>query len=50
VICDYRPGAGIRLGPHFFTTDGELEHAIATIREVVASGLDGRRGALEARF
>src|SRR5207253_9637211 len=24
VLCDFRPGAGIRLGPHYFTTDEEL--------------------------
>ena len=38
VICDYRPGAGIRLSPHFYNTDHELDQAIATIREVQASG------------
>jgi kynureninase len=37
VICDFRPGSGIRLGPHFFTSDAELEQAIATMREIVAS-------------
>ena len=38
VLCDFRPGAGIRLGPHFFTTDAELEHALAQIAEIVESG------------
>ena len=28
VVVDYRPGAGIRLGPHFYTEDSELEQAV----------------------
>ena len=27
VLGDFRPGAGIRLGPHFFSTDDELRFA-----------------------
>jgi kynureninase len=38
VLVDYRPGAGIRIAPHFYTADAELEHAIATIDEAVSSG------------
>jgi kynureninase len=38
VLCDYRPGAGIRIGPHFFTTDDEVRHAIAQIAEIVDTG------------
>ena len=30
-LMDYRPGAGIRLAPHFYTTDEELELAIREI-------------------
>jgi len=33
VIVDYRPGAGIRLAPHFYTSDSELESAIGLIDE-----------------
>jgi len=36
VIVDYRPGAGIRIAPHFYTTDAELELAMATIDEGLA--------------
>jgi kynureninase len=43
VLCDYRPGAGIRIGPHFFTTDEEIRHAIAQIAEIVQSGAWQRR-------
>jgi kynureninase len=34
VICDCRPDAGIRFGPHFFNTDDELRHAVAQTREI----------------
>lgn len=35
IICDYRPGAGIRLSPHFYTKDEELELAIKELRKIV---------------
>jgi kynureninase len=38
VICDFRPDAGIRLGPHFFTSDEELETAIGEIADIVETG------------
>jgi kynureninase len=41
VMVDYRPGAGIRIAPHFYTADAELEHAVATIDEALAT--DGWR-------
>ena len=25
IICDFRPDAGVRLGPHFYNTEDELE-------------------------
>ncbi len=31
ILCDYRPGAGIRLSPHFYTRDEELDGAIEAI-------------------
>ena len=34
-IVDYRPGAGIRLSPHFYTTDGELRAVILEIRRII---------------
>jgi kynureninase len=42
VLCDFRPDAGIRLGPHFFTADEELERAIAEIAEIVETGAYAR--------
>jgi kynureninase len=38
ILCDFRPDAGIRLGPHFFTTDDELRFAVDQIAEIVESG------------
>jgi kynureninase len=38
VICDFRPEAGLRLGPHFFTSDDELHYAIDQIADIVESG------------
>jgi kynureninase len=38
IVCDFRPDAGIRLGPHFFNTDDELRFAAAQIAEIVESG------------
>ena len=29
--CDHRPGVGIRIGPHFYTTDDELDGLFAEI-------------------
>ena len=38
VLVDFRPGAGIRISPHFYTADGELEQAIGEIADIVATG------------
>jgi kynureninase len=35
VLVDFRPGAGIRIGPHFFNTDEELTAIIAEIRDIL---------------
>jgi kynureninase len=42
IICDTRPEVGLRLGPHFFTTDEELDFAAEQIAEIVESGAYGR--------
>jgi kynureninase len=36
VIVDYRPGAGIRVAPHFYTSDAELDAAVEAIDEILA--------------
>jgi kynureninase len=38
IVVDYRPGAGIRVAPHFYTSDEELEAAVAAMDECLASG------------
>ena len=35
IFVDCRPGAGIRLSPHFYTTDEEIDHAVDTIASLV---------------
>lgn len=38
IIVDYRPNAGIRIAPHFYTSDAELERAVAAVDEALATG------------
>jgi kynureninase len=38
IVIDYRPGAGIRVAPHFYTSDDELEAAVGAIDEILATG------------
>jgi kynureninase len=50
IICDFRPGAGIRLGPHYFNADEELEHVIGEIGEILGSGAHEHWLGAAARF
>ena len=34
VIVDYRPGAGIRMAPHFYNTGEEIEHAMDVLTAI----------------
>jgi kynureninase len=43
IICDTRPDAGIRFGPHFFTTDDELRFAVGQVQEILESGVHLQR-------
>jgi kynureninase len=36
VMVDYRPGAGIRVAPHFYTSDDEVEAVVALIDDILA--------------
>jgi len=36
-IVDYRPGAGIRISPHFYTKDEELDLVIEEMKKIAAS-------------
>ena len=35
ILVDWRPQAGVRMSPHFYNTDEELETAIATVEEIL---------------
>ena len=37
ILVDYRPGAGIRIAPHFYTADEELDVTIRAISSLTAS-------------
>jgi kynureninase len=47
ILVDFRPGAGIRVAPHFYTRDEELDAAVAAIDDILATGAwtrhEGRR-------
>src|SRR5262249_37415275 len=36
-LVDYRPGAGIRIAPHFYSTDEELELVMGEIRKILSA-------------
>jgi len=38
ILCDFRPGAGIRLGPHYFNSDDDIRFAIAQIEDILETG------------
>ena len=50
IICDFRPDAGIRLGPHFFNTEGELRETVAELVDIVETGAYVRHMGASARF
>ena len=39
ILVDWRPRAGVRMSPHFYTTDEELERAVGAVGEIL-----GERG------
>ena len=39
IIVDYRPGAGIRIAPHFYNTEEEIDRAAATLNEIVTESV-----------
>ncbi len=50
IICDFRPDAGIRLGPHFYNSDDELRFAVEQLAQIVESGAYERHLGAVARF
>ena len=49
ILCDFRPGAGIRVGPHYFTSDEELRYVIDQLGEIVSTGAHERHAGAVAR-
>ena len=46
VIVDYRPGAGIRMSPHFYNTEEEIDRAMDVLNDIVGargSGFGARK-------
>jgi kynureninase len=50
ILCDFRPDAGLRLGPHYYNSDEELRFAVAQISDIVESGAYERHLGAVARF
>ena len=50
ILCDFRPDAGLRLGPHYYNTEEELVFAVQQIAEIVESGAYERHLGAVARF
>src|SRR5579883_30066 len=43
VLVDYRPGAGIRVAPHFYTTGEEVERTVRVIAEICGRRAEAAR-------
>ena len=37
ILVDFRPGAGIRIAPHFYTAESEIHHTIRELADIVHS-------------
>lgn len=35
ILVDFRPGAGIRIAPHFYTSDAEIFHTISELKSIL---------------
>jgi kynureninase len=38
ILVDFRPSAGIRIAPHFYTSDEEVDRAVESIDEALSTG------------
>jgi kynureninase len=50
ILCDFRPEVGLRLGPHFFNTEEELDFAVGQVEDILAAGTHRRHLGAAARF
>jgi kynureninase len=35
ILVDFRPGAGVRIAPHFYTSDEDIAHTVAELKAIV---------------
>ena len=42
VLVDHRPNAGIRIAPHFYNTEDEIDRAVQTIEEILSTSERGK--------
>jgi kynureninase len=49
-IVDYRPGAGVRISPHFYTKDEELDLVISEMKKIRETGSYERQEKVGAAF
>ena len=38
ILCDFRPDAGIRIGPHYYNTDEEIRFVVEQVGEILETG------------
>ena len=38
ILVDFRPGAGIRIAPHFYSSDDEITHTVHELQSIVRQG------------
>jgi kynureninase len=50
IICDFRPGTGIRFGPHFYNSEDEIRFAAAQLADIVETGAYRRHAGAAAAF
>jgi kynureninase len=50
IICDFRPDAGVRLGPHFYNTEDELRQTVSELADIVESGAYERHVGAVGRY
>ena len=50
ILCDFRPDVGLRLGPHFFNTEEELDFAVSEVEDIVSSKAHEQHQGTAARF